>query len=135
MDDTARARTSGMKWGRVVAAGVGAHLVDDVIFAVLPFLGWLAGGWWAGVVGGLFTATLTALLAYLVGRSVGSSTALRHGTAVGAVAGALAFLFGLPSLWAPMYGAVTAAAGVLGGLAGNPSRPELEERGTHYYSS
>lgn len=135
MQDTALARTSGMKWGRVVAAGVGAHLVDEVVFAVIPFLGWLAGGWWSGAINGLFTAAWTALLAYLVGRTVGSAAALRHGTAVGAVAGVLAFLFGLPSLWAPMYGAVTAAAGVLGGLAGNPRNPALPGREAEYYGS
>lgn len=135
MEHTALARTSGMKWGRVVAAGVGAHLVDDVIFAVIPFTGWLAGGWWAGAVNGLFTAALTGLLAYLVGRTVTPGAALRHGTAVGAIAGAFAFLVGLPSLWAPMYGAITAAAGVLGGLAGNPSHPALREGGEGYYDS
>lgn len=115
------ARTSRMKWGRVVVAGVGANLVDDLVFAIIPFSGWLLApvAFWV-------VPVLTAFFALWVARTVRPSAAVRHGFAVGAIAAVLVFVIGLPSLGALPAGAVTVAAGLMGGLLGQRMRRGTE---------
>lgn len=107
-----------LRWGRVVLAGVAAHAVDDLIFALIPFAAWLVSP-----VAVLITPGLTALLAFWVARSVESTAAVRHGLMVGLVSGVIGFLLGLPSLWTPMA-AVTVGAGALGGLVASQTRTD-----------
>lgn len=110
---------SRLKWGRIAIAGIAATFVDDLVFGLIPFVGWVVSPFAA-----LVTPVLTALFALWVARTVAPPAAVKHGVMVGVVAGAIAFLVALPSLWAPAAAAVTVAAGALGGLAGDRARSQ-----------
>lgn len=118
-----------VKWGRVVLAGIAAHLVDDLVFALIPFAGWFFSPFTA-----LITPALTGLLALWVAHTVDRGTAVKHGLMVGAISGTLAFFFALPSAWALVAAGMAAGAGALGGLAGHQTRrdrPAVEDGELH----
>ncbi|MQA83717.1 MAG: hypothetical protein GEV03_03540 [Streptosporangiales bacterium] len=114
---------SNVKWGRVVAAGIGAVFVDDLVFAVVPFT-----GMFLGPVSSWLTPALTALLAFWVGRTVAADAAVRHGVLVGAVAGLGTLIIGLPG-FAVLPALLTAVAGALGGAVGRGARPAADSSG------
>lgn len=114
---------SNVKWGRVVAAGIAAVVVDDVMFAVVPFAGWFL---WP--VSGWLTPALAALLAFWVGRTVPPDAAVRHGVLVGAVAGVGTLVVGLPG-FALLPALLTAVAGAVGGAVGRGGNDDAIGRG------
>lgn len=114
-----------VKWGRVVAAGVAAHFIDDFIFAVVPF-----SGWFLGPVGFWVTPALTAALAVWVARTVPETAAVQYGLLVGAVSAAIALIVGLPGL-ALVPAAIMVGAGLAGGLLGRQWRPAVDGTPSH----
>jgi hypothetical protein len=95
----------------VLAAGVGAQLADDVLFAVLPsFPG----------AGAIVAIGLTALVAKLVTGKLAGPAVPRTGLAIGVVSALLGLWISGLGLVAILVAGITVVAGVGGAVLGRP---------------
>jgi hypothetical protein len=98
--------------GAVLLAGLGAQLVDDVAYAVLPYAGVIAP------FSGLLAILLTAGAARYVSRDRTGAAIARTGLAVGLTSAGIGQLVGGLGLVAILLAAVTVVAGVAGAVVG-----------------
>lgn len=104
--------TSKVSAGAVVLAGLGAQLVDDAAFAVLPPLALLAP------FAGLIAILLTAGAARFVTRDKAGAAIARTGLAVGGVSAVVGLVIGGLGIVTILLAVVTVIAGVAGAVAG-----------------
>lgn len=109
--------TSRVPVGPVLLAGLGAQLVDDAVFFVLPPAALLA--WTSGLVAIL----LTAGAARIVTRGRSGAVVARTGLAVGALSAIIGLFVGGLGLVAIVLAAVTVVAGVAGAVTGRRTDP------------
>ena len=95
----------------VVAAGVGAQLLDDLLFVFLPSLPGAAA---------IVAIGFTALAAKLVTRNLHGQAVPRAGLAIGAVSAALGLWISGLGLVAILVAGITVLAGVGGAVLGRP---------------
>lgn len=95
----------------VLVAGIGAQLVDDLAFLVLPigFLGPLAG---------VFAILLTAAGARYVTRNASGAAIARTGLAVGLTSAVVGLLIGGLGIVTIVLAGLTVLAGVAGAVVG-----------------
>ena len=98
--------------GAVLLAGLGAQLVDDAVFLVLPPLSVL------GPVTGLLAILLTAGAARYVTRDLRGAAVARTGLALGLASAGIGLLVGGLGFVAILLAGVTVLAGVAGAVAG-----------------
>lgn len=104
--------TSRVPVGAVLLAGVGAQLIDDATFLLLPpatLFAWLSG---------IVAVALTAGAARLVTRGRGGPVVARTGLAVGGLSAMIGLLVGGLGLVALLLAGITVVAGVAGAVAG-----------------
>lgn len=108
---TIQPATSQVPVAPVLVAGIGAQLVDDLAFLVLPigFLGPLAG---------IFAILLTAAGARYVTRGATGAAIARTGLAVGVTSALVGLLVGGFGLITIVLAGLTVLAGVVGAVAG-----------------
>lgn len=104
--------TSKVSAGAVLLAGLGAQLVDDAAFAVIPPLALLAP------FAGLIAILLTAGAARYVTRGKSGAAIARTGLAVGAVSAGIGLLVGGLGIVTFLLALVTVTAGVAGAVVG-----------------
>jgi hypothetical protein len=104
--------STSMPVGAVLVAGVGAQLVDDAAFLLLPPLAVL------GPLTGLLAILLTAGAARYVTRGRSGAVVARTGLAVGVTSAAIGLLVGGLGLVAILLAGITVVAGVAGAVAG-----------------
>jgi hypothetical protein len=113
---TSLSTTSKVSVGAVLLAGVGAQLVDDAAFAVLPPLALIAP------LSGLIAILLTAGAARYVSRNKQGAAIARTGLAVGALSAATGLLVGGFGLVGLVLAVLTVVAGVAGAVVGRAKR-------------
>lgn len=96
----------------VLLAGLGAQLVDDVAFVVIPPVALLAP------LSGLLAILLTAVGARIVTRGATGAVVARTGLALGAVSATIGLLVGGLGLVTILLAGLTVVAGVAGAVAG-----------------
>jgi hypothetical protein len=101
--------------GAVLIAGVGAQLVDDAAFILLPPLALLAP------LSGLLAILLTAGAARYVTRGRTGAVVARTGLAVGVTSAAVGLLVGGFGLVAILLAVVTVVVGVAAAVIGRPT--------------
>jgi hypothetical protein len=108
---TIQPTTSKVPAAPVIVAGIGAQLLDDLAFLVLPigFLGPLAG---------VFAILLTAAGARYVTRHASGAAIARTGLAVGVTSALVGLLIGGLGIVSILLAGVTVVAGVAGAVAG-----------------
>jgi hypothetical protein len=104
--------TSRVPAGAVLLAGLGAQLVDDAAYFVLPPTAALAP------LSGLLAILLTAAAARYVTRDRTGAAVARTGLAVGLTSAVIGLLVGGLGLVAILLAGVTVLAGVAGAVAG-----------------
>jgi len=104
--------TSQVPAGAVLIAGLGAQLVDDLAYLVLPPLALLAP------LSGLLAIVLTAGAARYVSRDRTGAGIARTGLAVGLVSAAIGLLIGGLGIIAVLLAGVTVVAGVGAAVVG-----------------
>ena len=104
--------TSRVPVGAVLLAGVGAQLVDDAVYSVLPPVAVLAP------LSGLIAVLLTAGAARYVTRGRTGAAVARTGLAVGAVSAGVGLLVAGLGFVAVLLAGLTVLAGVAGAVAG-----------------
>ncbi|HEY4418926.1 MAG TPA: hypothetical protein VGN22_05400 [Pseudonocardia sp.] len=104
--------------GAVLLAGLGAQLVDDAAFLVLPPVGVLAP------LSGLIAIILTAVGARIVTRGRTGAAVARTGLAVGVASAAIGLLVGGFGLVAILLAGITVVAGVAGAVVGRGLAPK-----------
>jgi hypothetical protein len=104
--------TSRVPVGAALLAGVGAQLVDDVAYFVLPPTALLAP------LSGLLAILLTAAAARYVTRDRTGAAVARTGLAVGAVSAGVGLLVSGLGILAIVLAGLTVLAGVAGAVAG-----------------
>ena len=104
--------TSRVPAGAVLIAGLGAQLVDDATFLLLPPTAVL------GPLSGLLAILLTAAAARYVTRDRMGAAVARTGLAVGLTSAVIGLLVGGFGLVAILLAGVTVVAGVAGAVAG-----------------
>jgi hypothetical protein len=104
--------TSRVPVGAVLIAGLGAQLVDDVAYFVLPPTALLAP------LGGLLAILLTAAAARYVTRNRTGAAVARAGLAVGAVSAGIGLLVSGLGVLTVLLAGLTVLAGVAGAVAG-----------------
>ncbi len=104
--------TSRVPAGAVLIAGIGAQLVDDAAYLILPPVALLAP------LSGLLAILLTAGAARYVSRDRTGAAVARTGLAVGAVSAMIGLFVGGLGLVAILLAGVTVVAGVAGAVAG-----------------
>jgi hypothetical protein len=109
---TSLSTTSELSVGAVLVAGLGAQLVDDAAFAVLPPLALLAP------FAGLIAILLTAGAARFVTRDRTGAAVARTGLAVGGVSAVAGLVIGGLGFVGILLAVVTVIAGVAGAVAG-----------------
>ena len=109
---TSSLSTSKIPAGAVLLAGVGAQLVNDVAYALLPPVALLAP------LSGLIAILLTAGAARYVTRGMTGAALARTGLAVGAVSAGVGLVVGGLGFVAFLIAVLTAVAGVAGAVAG-----------------
>jgi hypothetical protein len=98
--------------GAVLLAGLGAQLVDDAAFLVLPPVAVLAP------LSGLIAIVLTVVGARIVTRHRTGAAVARTGLAVGVTSAAIGLLVGGFGLVAILLAGITVVAGVAGAVVG-----------------
>jgi hypothetical protein len=98
--------------GAVLLAGLGAQLVDDVAYFVIPPTALLAP------LSGLLAVLLTAAAARYVTRDRTGAGVARTGLAVGAVSAGVGLLVSGLGILAVVFAGLTVLAGVAGAVAG-----------------
>lgn len=104
--------TSRVPVGAVLLAGLGAQLVDDAAYLVLPPTALLAP------LSGLLAILLTAAAARYVTRDRTGAAVARTGLAVGAASAVVGLFVGGLGLVAILLAGITVLAGVAGAVAG-----------------
>jgi hypothetical protein len=104
--------TSRVPAGAVVLAGLGAQLVDDVAFLVLPPAAVIAP------FSGLIAILLTAAAARYVSRDRTGAAIARTGLAVGLTSAGIGLLVGGLGFVAILLAGITVVAGVAGAVVG-----------------
>jgi hypothetical protein len=104
--------TSRVPVGPVIIAGLGAQLVDDALFLVLPPAGVIAP------FSGLIAILLTAAAARYVTRDRTGAAIARTGLALGATSAAIGLLVGGFGIVAILLAVVTVVAGVASAVVG-----------------
>ena len=104
--------TSRVPAGAVLLAGIGAQLVDDAAYLILPPAAVLAP------FSGLLAILLTAAAARYVSRDRTGAAVARTGLAVGAASAVIGLLVSGLGLVAILLAGVTVVAGVAGAVAG-----------------
>ncbi|GAA5112427.1 hypothetical protein [Pseudonocardia adelaidensis] len=113
--------TSRVPVGAALLAGVGAQLVDDVAYFVLPPTALLAP------LSGLVAILLTAAAARVVTRNRTGAAVARTGLAVGAVSAGVGLLVSGLGFLAIVLAGLTVLAGVAGAVAGRGLAAGLDE--------
>jgi hypothetical protein len=98
--------------GAVLLAGLGAQLVDDAAFLVLPPVAVLAP------LSGLIAIVLTVVGARIVTRDRTGAAVARTGLAVGVTSAAIGLLVGGFGLVAILLAGITVVAGIAGAVVG-----------------
>jgi hypothetical protein len=109
---TSLSTTSKVSVGAVLVAGLGAQLVDDAAFAVIPPLHLLAP------FAGLIAILMTAAAARFVTRGKTGATVARAGLAVGAVSGLAGLFIDGFGFVGMLLAIVALVAGVAGAVVG-----------------
>ena len=104
--------TSHVPVGAVLLAGVGAQLVDDAAYFVLPPTALLAP------LSGVLAVLLTAAAARFVTRDRTGAAVARTGLAVGVTSAAIGLLVGGLGFVAVLLAVITVVAGVAGAVVG-----------------
>jgi hypothetical protein len=103
--------TTSVPVGAVLLAGLGAQLVDDAVFLVLPPVAVLAP------LSGLIAIVLTAVGARIVSRDRTGAAVARTGLAVGVASAGIGLLVGGLGLVTILLAGITVVAGVAAAVA------------------
>jgi hypothetical protein len=109
--------TSRVPAGAVLLAGLGAQLVDDVAYAVVPHAGVIAP------FSGLLAILLTVAAARYVSRDRTGAAIARTGLAVGLTSAGIGLLVGGLGFVAILLAGLTVVAGVAGAVVGRGVTP------------